>query len=132
MPTLGAVDSDEEIVIAAAERRAIALANADVPELRRLMHPEMRWTTHRGDVLDLETYVAGNTDRSLVWHEQRLEHPSVTVVGDVAVLTAVVVDVVDREGSRETFRMHLTQTWVREGSEWKCIAGHAGPRVSAA
>jgi hypothetical protein len=92
------------------------------------MHPKMQWTTHRGDVLDRDAYVAGNTDGSLVSHEQRLEEPSVTVVGHAAVLTAVVVDVVDREGRRETFRMRVTQTWVREGNEWTCIAGHAGPR----
>lgn len=123
------MNSDEENVIAAAEQRALALANADVDELQRLMHPKMQWTTHRGDVLDRDAYIAGNTDGSLAWHEQRLEQPSVRVVGDVAVLTAVVADVVNRDGSRETFRMHLTQIWVREGQEWKCIAGHAGPRV---
>jgi Domain of unknown function (DUF4440) len=69
------------------------------------MHPDLRWMTHRGDVLDRDTYLAGNTDGSLVWHQQRLEEPSVTVVGDAAVLTAIVVDVVDREGQRETFRL---------------------------
>jgi hypothetical protein len=123
------MNSDEKNVIAAAERRAVALANADETELRRLMHPKMQWTTYRGDLLDRDAYIAGNTDGSLVWHEQRLEQPSVTVIGDTAVLTAIVIDVVDRDGNRETFRMHLTQTWVREGQEWKCIAGHAGPRV---
>jgi hypothetical protein len=91
------------------------------------MHPKLRWTSHRGEVLDRDSYVARNTDGSLVWHEQRLEQPSVTVVGETAVLTAIVVDVVDRNGERETFRMRVTQTWVREGQEWQCIAGHAGP-----
>lgn len=124
-----AMNSDEKNVIAAAERRAVALANADETELRRLMHPKMQWTTYRGDLLDRDAYIAGNTDGSLIWHEQRLEQPSVTVVGDAAVLTAIVVDVVDRGGNRETFRMRVTQTWVREGQEWKCIAGHAGPRL---
>ena len=122
------MNSDEQNVIAATEQRAAALAHADVAELRRLMHPKMQWTTHRGDLLDRDAYIAGNTDRSLVWHEQRLEQPSVTVVGHAAVLTAIVIDVVDREGMRETFRMRVTQTWVHEGQEWKCIAGHAGPR----
>lgn len=96
------------------------------------MHPQMQWTTHAGAVLDRETYIAGNTDGSLIWHGQRLEEPSVTVVGDVAVLTAIVVDEVERVGKRETFRLRLTQTWVREGQAWRCIAGHAGPRLEAA
>jgi hypothetical protein len=53
------MNSDDENVIAAAEQRAVALANGDADELRRLMHPKMRWTTHRGNVLDRDTYVAG-------------------------------------------------------------------------
>ena len=121
--------SDEQDVIAAAEQRATALANADATELRRLMHPKMQWTSHRGDIFDREAYIAGNTNGSLVWHEQRLEQPSVTLVGRAAVLTAIVVDVVDREGKRETFRMRVTQTWVREGQEWRCIAGRGAAPV---
>jgi ketosteroid isomerase-like protein len=123
------MESDEQAVITAAEQRATALVAGDVSELKRLMHPKMRWTTHRGDVLDRDTYVAGNTDGSLVWQEQRLEEATVTVVGDTAVLTAVVVDEVKRGGERETFRLRLTQTWVRYGGTWQCIAGHAGPRL---
>lgn len=93
------------------------------------MHPELRWTTYTGAVLDRDAYVAGNTEGSLVWHAQRVEEPLVTVVGDTAVLTAVVVDEVERDGTRETFRLRLTQTWVREHGVWRCLAGHAGPRV---
>ena len=121
------MESDERDVLAAAERRAAALVGGDVAELRRLMHPKLRWTTHRGDVLDRETYIAGNTDGSLVWREQRLEQPAVIVVGDTAVLTAVVVDEVERDGRPETFRLRLSQTWVRVAGAWQCIAGHAGP-----
>ena len=46
------------------------------------MHPDLRWTTYTGLVLDRDSYIAGNTDGSLVWHAQRLEQPTVTVVGD--------------------------------------------------
>jgi ketosteroid isomerase-like protein len=121
------MQSDEQAVIAAAEQRAAALAAADADELRRLMHPALRWTTHTGSLLDRDSYISGNTDGSLVCHQQRLEQPSVAVVGDTAVLTALVIDEVERDGHRDTFRLRLTQTWVREGRTWRCIAGHAGP-----
>ena len=121
--------ADEQEVTAAAEQRAAALARCDAAELRRLMHPKLRWTTHLGVVLDREAYIAGNTDGALVWREQRFEQPVVAVVGDTAVLTAVVVDVVERDGRQETFRLRLTQTWVREAGAWQCIAGHAGPSL---
>ena len=68
------MDWDEENVIDAAEQRALALASADVEELRRLMHPKLQWTTHRGDVLDRDTYLAGNTDGSLSGMSSALKH----------------------------------------------------------
>ena len=121
-----------EAVLEAAARRAAALASGDASALRSLHHPDLVWTTFRGDVLDRDAYVRGNTDGSLVWIEQRLEEPHVVVAGDAAVLTAVVVDVVERAGVRETFRLRLTQTWVLEDGQWVVLAGHAGPRLDGA
>jgi hypothetical protein len=122
--------SEEEEVLAAAQRRALALVRGSATELRQLMHPELRWTTYRGAVLDRDTYIAGNTDGSISWLGQTFEEPVVTVLGDVAILTAVVVDVVEREAERETFRLRLTQVWLRDLGEWRCVVGHAGPRLA--
>lgn len=119
--------TDADAVLNAARRRADALAGADAEGLRSLMHARMRWTTHRGDVLDLESYVGRNTDGTLQWLGQRLEQPDVVIVGDAAVLTALVVDTVERGGLPQEFRLRLTQTWVRQGTNWVCLAGHAGP-----
>ena len=93
------------------------------------MHESLRWTTHRGDVLDRERYLAANTEGSLIWHEQRLEESEVALVGDTAVLTAIVVDEVEEGGVRRTNRLRLTQTWTRIDGTWTCLAGHAGPPV---
>src|SRR5919106_3542585 len=123
------MESTEREVISAAERRAAALVRGDVAELHRLHHPQMRWTTHTGAVLDRDSYIAGNTNGSLTWHEQRIEQPAVTLVGHVAILTGVVVDAVERDGARATFRLRLTQTWGRQGESWRCISGHAGARL---
>ena len=120
----------EQEVLAAAKRRARALVERDAAALLALHHPELRWTTHRGEVLDRESYVRGNTEGELRWIEQRLEGAVVVLEGDTVVLTAVVVDEVERDGRRETIRLRLTQTWVREGDGWVVLAGHAGPTVS--
>jgi uncharacterized protein DUF4440 len=62
--------------------------------------------------------------------QQTLHDVDVQVVGDVvAVLTALVVDEVHRDGVSETFRMRLTQTWVNTANGWQCLSGHAGPRL---
>ena len=118
-----------EDVVAAAERRAHALVDRDREALLALHHPELRWTTHRGDVLDRERYVRGNTEGDLVWRAQRLEDVEVTVAGDAAVLTAVVVDEVEQDGAAVTNRLRLTQVWTRDGDGWVCLAGHAGPKL---
>lgn len=59
-----------------------------------------------------------------------MSNPEVVIVGETAVLYAEVTDVV-RSGNddSETFRMPMTQVWVRLGDDWKCLAGHAGPRL---
>ena len=116
---------DQEAVLSAARRRAGALASGVPSALAALHHPELRWTTHRGDFLSHDAYIAGNSGDGLVWHGQRLEEAQVVIVGDTAVLTAVAVD----ELAQGTFRMRLTQTWVRRSGEWLLLAGHAGPLI---
>jgi ketosteroid isomerase-like protein len=117
--------TDEEAVTEAALRRSAALAERDETALRALMHPGLQWTTFRGDVLDYEAYVAGNTRGALAWRAQRLDDVRVTVAGDTAVLTAWVTDEVTRDGQDLEFRVRLTQTWTRTAQGWRCIAGHA-------
>lgn len=120
---------DIDDVLAAAQARAAALVAGDAVALRSLLHPHVRWTTHRGDVLDREHYIAANTGGPLHWKGQSLEDVEVVVAGDSAVLVATVVDVVERDGATQTFRLRLTQTWVRADGRWQCLAGHAGPAV---
>ena len=93
------------------------------------MHPALQWTTFQGDVLSREQYIAGNTAGGLAWRSQRLEGARVAVVGDTAVVSALVIDEVRRDGRDQTFALRLTQTWVRDDVGWQCLVGHAGPEV---
>lgn len=119
-------------VLAAAESRAVALAGGDAERLTDLLHEDFRWTAHVGDTYDRAEYIRRNTEGHTVWRSQSLVNPGVVVVGKTAVLYAEVRDVV-RSGrdASETFRMPMTQVWVRSGGNWKCLAGHAGPRLSS-
>jgi ketosteroid isomerase-like protein len=122
---------DEEQVLEAAQARATALAQGDAAALNDLLDERFTWTTHLGEVLDRTEYVARNTGGHTVWRSQSLSNPHVVVVADTAVLHAIVTDVV-RSGipEAEEFRMPMTQVWVRASSGWRCLAGHAGPRLS--
>lgn len=115
-------------VIRAAEARGRALAECDAEGLRRILHEDFRWTSHTGTTLGREEYIHRNTAGVVRWRSQELSGVEVSVVGDTAVLLAEVTDVVIRDEGDETFRMPMTQTWVRQDGEWRCLAGHAGPR----
>jgi ketosteroid isomerase-like protein len=123
------MDSAEE-VIAAAEDRARALAAGDAGRLLALLHRDFGWTTHTGETLDRSEYIRRNTTGVTAWRSQQLTDTEVVVVGDAAVLRCEVVDeVAGADSVVETFRMPMTQLWVRVADGWTCLAGHAGPRV---
>ncbi|GAA1950102.1 hypothetical protein GCM10009798_06700 [Nocardioides panacihumi] len=118
----------QEEVIEAARQRASALVAGDAERLAALLHEQFRWTTHAGETYDRAEYVRRNTE-GRVWRSQDLSDVEVVVVGDTAVLLADVVDVVlSTDGRAESFRMPMTQVWVRVATHWTCLAGHAGPR----
>jgi len=119
------VDARQQVAHAA-EARARALADGDADRLTGLLHADFRWTSHTGEIFDRHDYVHRNTTGPVRWRSQTLRQVAVTVVGDAAVLHAEVTDVV---GSGETFRMPITQVWVRQHDQWLCLAGHAGPRL---
>ena len=116
--------ADEVLMVA--EMRASALAAGEPDRLRRLLHPEFRWTSPRGDRLDREGYVRVNT-HDVRWVKQRLEDPEVTVVGDTAIVLCTAHDTVVRDGVEIELRVPVTQVWVRSHRSWVCLAGHAGP-----
>lgn len=122
------MDAEQEVVAAAVER-ASALAAGDAARLSALLHGDFRWTSHVGDTYSRSEYIRRNTEGDTVWRSQQLTGAEVVVVGDTAVLCAEVTDVVLSENNEpETFRMPMTQVWVRQNHSWTCLAGHAGPR----
>jgi hypothetical protein len=96
---------------------------------RRLLHVDFRWTSHTGEDFDRAAYVKSNTGGRTQWLKQDLGDPDVVVIGNAAVVRTVVMDAINTETGSETFRMPMTQFWVRMGSRWRCLAGHAGPRL---
>jgi ketosteroid isomerase-like protein len=116
-------------VLAAARRRAAALADGDHDRLAELLHPDFRWTSHTGERFDRAAYLRSNTGARNHWSTQQLVDAEVMVHEGTAVLRCLAVDVVDRGRGAEEFRMPMTQVWVRRDGGWVCLAGHAGPRL---
>jgi hypothetical protein len=121
----------EDEVLAAAGARARALATADAAALRELLHPAFGWISHRGEAFDRDSYIAANTGRDgVLWRAQTLEEVRISVVEQTAILRCIVTDVIAAEHGAERLRMPMTQTWVRHGVRWRCLAGHAGPKLA--
>lgn len=117
-----------EAILAATERRSAALVARDAETLRALHHPGLRFTTPRGEVKDLDAYIAGNAHGERVWRGQRFLEVDVVVDGDTAIVTGVVRDEYEHAGEAATHDVHVTFTWVRDDAHgWRVLAGHAGP-----
>ena len=116
-------------VLRAAQARAAALAAGDASRLDELLHEDFRWTAHTGESFDRASYLEANTGGRTNWRGQDLGDPEVVIVGDAAVLRTVVTDTIDRADDIETYRMPMTQCRVRADGGWRCLAGHAGPRL---
>ena len=119
--------NEREEILEAVQRRSAALVARDAAALRGLHHPDLRFTTHRGDVRDRDAYIAGNTAGALVWRAQRLVDPDVVIAGDTAVVTGAVEDEFERAGVPGAHTMQLTLVWVRSEGAWRVLAAHAGP-----
>jgi hypothetical protein len=119
-------------VLRAARARASALAEGDRARLAALLHSDFRWTSHLGETFSRHEYIERNTQGQTAWRSQELDVANVVVAGETAVLFAEVTDVILRDEEEVTFQMPVTQVWVRQGDDWTCLAGHAGPRLSRA
>ena len=122
----------ESEVLAAAEARASALVEGDADRLLSLLHPAFRWTTPCGDAPTTarSTFAVTPKGHRPSGASQELVDTHIVVVGDAAVLHGHVTDVVlGEDGQPATFRMPMTQVWVRSSGAWLCLAGHAGPRL---
>jgi ketosteroid isomerase-like protein len=128
MEALRVMDAELEVV-EAARRRAAAMAAGDGSALAALLHPNFKWTSHRGDSFDRASYIESNTNGQLTWTSQTFSEVDVLVVARTAVLRCVVTDQVSTDAGRATFRMPMTQTWVQLDGSWVCLAGHAGPLI---
>jgi Domain of unknown function (DUF4440) len=119
--------SATEAVLAAAERRADALARRDWPALERELHPEFRYVNAEGRRLSRDDCLAFVSDGAFRWNEQRLEDVQVTIVGTTAVLTAEVHDDVQLGDERHELVFVSTQTYVLDEGRWLYLAGQTGP-----
>ena len=117
---------EREVLAAERELQAAMLAS-DVPELERLLHPELLAVGPDGQLVDRAADLAAH--RSGVFEIAALEEEEVHVrlVGDTAVTFVILRIVGTIDGSDASGRLRYTRTWARDSGAWRVIAAHIGP-----
>lgn len=95
----------------------------DVPSHDAILHPEFLNITPQGRRVNRADYLAYwatafHPDIHLYW-DTRDEH--ITIIGDVALVRATNRHVVRRDGTETIGMTAYTDTYLREGGEWRCI-----------
>jgi ketosteroid isomerase-like protein len=117
----------------AEEARILTLENAwnqavqqkDAAALKMLLAAELVYVDYDGILMDKAAYLASVQAPSL--HPARLinEAMNVRIFGAVAVVSGVCRETGVKNGKPYAVRMRFTDTWLRRGDSWICLASHS-------
>jgi len=102
---------------------AAAEVKKDYAVLDRIMADEYISTDPDGKVFSkAQTIASFKSDQNVVTSEA-VSELEVHVYGDAAVVTGLTKETVKGHPGTDTYR--FTDTWVKRGGAWQCVAGHA-------
>jgi ketosteroid isomerase-like protein len=117
----------------AEQARILTLENAwnqaeqqkDAGALKVLLGPEMVFVDHSGKLMERVEYLASVQSPSL--HPARIVTESMKVhfYGVVAVVNGVYREAGVKSGKAYALRERFTDTWVRQGDNWVCVASQS-------
>jgi ketosteroid isomerase-like protein len=114
-----------ESVLAAEQALQAAVLASDVDALDALLHRDVRYTGHDGQMIDKAADLAAHRSGALDITGFDVEALDVELAGDCA-LTFVLAHLSGRAGGAEfSARLRYTRTWTREQASWQVIAAHA-------
>jgi ketosteroid isomerase-like protein len=102
-----------------------AVQQKDAAALKMLLAPELVYVDYDGILYGKAEYLASVRAPSL--HPVRLvnEAMSVRIIGAVAVVSGVCRETGVKNGKPYAVRMRFTDTWLRRGDSWVCLASHS-------
>jgi len=124
VPCLAAAQTAEQEV-AVLERAWIdAAVNYDVAWFERVMADTFVNTSFEGVVTGKAALVADVKNKASQ-ATYSYENLKVQVYGDTAIATGITVNKGTTKGKDSTGRYAWTDTWVKRGGQWQCVASHA-------
>jgi ketosteroid isomerase-like protein len=118
--------SSDEIQIRQLERAwNQAEAQQQVKEVGNLVDDTLVYTDYDGSMMNKAEYL-----KWVAAPEQKADHLydeglTVHVYGDAAVVTGVYRESGTNKGKRYVIRSRYTDTWIRRGGVWRCVASHS-------
>jgi ketosteroid isomerase-like protein len=127
------LQAQDRMQFAADQGRLLTLENAwnqaiqqkDAVALNMLLGSDLVYVDYDGSLMGKAEYLASVHVPSL--HPERIvnEAMSVHLYGTVAVVSGVCRENGIRKGKPYSVRMRFTDTWIRRGESWICVASHS-------
>ena len=118
--------SSEEIQIRQLERAwNQAEANQQITEFANLVDDTLVYTDYDGSIMNKSEYL-----KWVAAPEQKADHlfdegMTVHVYGNAAVVNGIYRESGTNKGKKYVIRSRYTDTWIRYGSIWRCVASHS-------
>jgi ketosteroid isomerase-like protein len=118
--------SADEIQIRQLERAwNQAEANQEVKEVSNLVDDTLVYTDYDGSLMDKAEYmkwVAAPQQKADHLYDEGL---TVHVYGDAAVVAGIYRESGSNKGKHYVIRSRYTDTWIKRGGIWRCVASHS-------
>jgi ketosteroid isomerase-like protein len=118
--------SSEEIQIRQLERAwNQAEANQQITEVANLVDDTLVYTDYDGSIMNKSEYL-----KWVAAPDQKADHlfdegMTVHVYGNAAVVNGIYRESGTNKGKKYVIRSRYTDTWIRYGSIWRCVASHS-------
>ncbi len=87
-------------------------------------------TDENGAMVDKAAMIADVKNRANKYESTSYENLKVHAYGDAAVATGIFVVKGTYKGKDNSGRFQWTDTWVKRGGQWQCVASHASKIIS--
>lgn len=124
-PCLAPAQSAEEALKKLEADWANALVKKDLAALAKLMPDDWTWIDSEGTVWTKAQSIAVLKSAEDVVSSQVLSDMKVRVYGDAAVVTGIYTSKETFKGKDISGTYRFTDTWVKRGGSWQCVATHS-------
>lgn len=119
-------EGDEKRIIALENIWNQAQINHDATAMGSMLHPNFVFTDFDGTVMSKSQFLASIGDLSNTLTVEVSDDMKLHRFGDTVVVTGATHEKGKQRGQTYEHYGRFTDTWIRQGDEWICVASHLG------